>query len=185
MSERGPSRVSERPAGRRADAADSDVALREWEELVGALDYPMFIVTVAGRDDRAGCLVGFASQCSIDPPRFMVWLSDKNRTFRLAREARVMVVHLVPSDAWELAELFGSRTGDEADKFERCRWAAGPEATPVLADCTSWFAARILETVPCGDHWGFLLEPFDAAGGSEERPLKFQSAKELEPGHEA
>src|SRR4051794_41781759 len=52
-------------------------------ELIDELDYPMFIVTVAAGGERAGCLVGFATQCSINPPRFLVCLSDKNRTFRV------------------------------------------------------------------------------------------------------
>lgn len=37
------------------------------EALTAALDYPMFVVTVAAGGERAGCLVGFATQCSIDP----------------------------------------------------------------------------------------------------------------------
>jgi flavin reductase (DIM6/NTAB) family NADH-FMN oxidoreductase RutF len=49
-------------------------------ELVSQLDYAMFIVTTAADDERAWCLVGFASQASIHPPRFLVGLSDKNRT---------------------------------------------------------------------------------------------------------
>src|SRR3954468_19640786 len=101
-------------------------------ELIDELDYPMFIVTVAAGDERAGCLIGFATQCSINPPRFLVCLSNKNRTFRVARDAKILVVHLVPDDAAELAELFGSRTGDEVDKFELCDWSPGPGGTPVL-----------------------------------------------------
>ena len=156
-----------------------------FEELVGRLDYPMFVVTVAGPTERDGCLAGFTTQSSVDPPRFIVCLSDKNRTFLIAGEADVMIVHLVPADAMDVAELFGSRTGDDVDKFERCRWSPGPADTPVLADCPSWFAARILERFPAGDHWAFLLEPFEATCGSEGEPLTFQRARVLEPGHDA
>jgi flavin reductase (DIM6/NTAB) family NADH-FMN oxidoreductase RutF len=161
------------------------VTIESFDELVGRLDYPMFIVTVAGERERDGCLVGFTTQSSVDPPRFIVCLSDKNRTFRIAREAELMVVHLVPADALELAELFGSRTGDEVDKFECCRWFPGPESTPVLTDCPTWFAGRVLERFPAGDHWAFLLEPFKAGSGSEGEPLTFQRARVLDPGHEA
>src|SRR5687768_3377562 len=101
-------------------------------ELVADLDYPMFIVTATNGRERSGCLVGFATQCSINPPRFLVCLSDKNRTYRVAREAQLLVVHLVPAEADQLAELFGSQTGDEIDKFERCDWHDGPGGTPVL-----------------------------------------------------
>src|SRR5512146_282340 len=110
----------------------------------------MFIVTAAARGERAGCLVGFATQCSIDPERFIACISDKNRTFRVASEASVLVVHVVPEGADELAELFGSETGDEVDKFERCAWTPGPAGTPVLDDCGNWFAGRILNRFDVG-----------------------------------
>ncbi len=154
-------------------------------ELVSELDYPMFIVTVASGGELAGCLVGFATQCSIDPPRFLVCLSDKNRTFRVAAGASVLVVHLVPSEASELASLFGEVTGDEVDKFERCSWTAGPEGTPILDDCGNWFAGRILERLDAGDHHAFVLDPFDAASDPGEGQFDFHRARRMEPGHEA
>ena len=154
-------------------------------ELVSELDYPMFIVTVASGDDRAGCLVGFTTQCSIDPPRFLVCLSDKNRTFRVARDAEVMVVHLVPHDADDLAALFGEHTGDDIDKFARCSCSVGPEGTPILDGCGNWFAARILDRMEGGDHRVFLLEPFEAASAPREEPFEFHRARRMQPGHEA
>ena len=158
---------------------------REVHQLVSALDYPMFIVTVAAAGERAGCLVGFATQCSIDPPRFLVCLSDKNRTFRIGRDAETMVVHLVPDDADQLADLFGGETGDEIDKFERVSWRPGPDGTPVLDDCDNWFAGRILDRIPAGDHCAYLLEPTEAHGEEGETPFTFHRAKRIEPGHEA
>ncbi len=70
-------------------------------------------------------------------------------------------------------------------KFARCRWTEGPSGTPLLVDCGNWFAARILERMRGGDHWGFLLDPFEAASDSGERPFNFHRAKRLEPGHSA
>jgi flavin reductase (DIM6/NTAB) family NADH-FMN oxidoreductase RutF len=154
-------------------------------ELVSTIDYPMYIVTVAAGDERAGCLVGFTTQCSVDPPRFMACLSDKNRTFRVAQGAEVLVVHLVPDDAEELAERFGSETGDDVDKFREVDWEPGPGGAPVLAACRNWFAGRILDRRPVGDHWAFLLEPIEAASDPDEDAFRFHRARRLEPGHEA
>jgi flavin reductase (DIM6/NTAB) family NADH-FMN oxidoreductase RutF len=161
-----------------------DSAAREVHALVSDLDYPMFIVTATNGRERAGCLVGFATQCSIDPPRFLVCLSDKNRTFRVAREAEVVVVHLVPAEADDLAQLFGSETGDEVDKFDRCAWHEGPQGTPVLDGCGNWFAGRILERIPAGDHCALLLDPFDAHSDGSEHAFTFHRARRIEPGHE-
>ena len=153
--------------------------------LVGELDYAMLVVTVSAGGRRAGCLVGFATQASIDPPRFAVYLSEKNRTYRVACEADMLGVHFLSADDGDLAELFGSETGDEVDKFERVEWTAGPQDVPLLGRCGNRFAGRVLERSPAGDHVMFLLEPVAADHAHAMRPFPFHRAKRLEPGHEA
>jgi flavin reductase (DIM6/NTAB) family NADH-FMN oxidoreductase RutF len=157
---------------------------RAFQSLVGRLDYPMWIVTTAARGERAGCLIGFATQTSIDPARFLVCISDKNRTCRVAEDAGAMAVHLVPRERGDLAELFGGETGDDADKFARAEWRDGPAGVPVLAGCPSWFAGRVLGRMPLGDHVGHLLEPSGGGDGGEAW-LGFTRAKAIDPGHEA
>ena len=166
-------------------ARDDGQRAPEVHRLVSAIDYPMYIATVADGDRRGGCLVGFTTQCSIDPPRFLVCISVRNHTFRIARTARVMVVHLVPEHGGDLAELFGSRTGDDLDKFAMCDWTPGPDGTPVLAGCPNWFAGRVLQRIPAGDHWAFLLDTFAAESAPDADAFTFHRAKRIEPGHEA
>jgi len=159
--------------------------LTEFERLMAQLDYSLFVVTVAVGEERSGCLVGFASQVSIHPPRFLVGLSVKNRTYRVASQgAGVLCVHFVPEQAQELAELFGGETGDEVDKFSRCDWRPGPGGVPVIKELEDWFAGRVLERLPFGDHCGFLLEPIDGEAHRSGAPLTFRRAKRIEPGHE-
>lgn len=145
----------------------------------------MGIVTTTDGSERAGCLVGFAAQCSIDPPLVMVWLSKRNHTTRVAAGAGALLVHPPAQSDRDLATLFGEETGDEVDKFARCRWEPGPEGLPLLLACTRWFAGRIVERLDTGDHVGHLLEPFAAAAGPWSGQLGFQSVKDLEPGHRA
>jgi flavin reductase (DIM6/NTAB) family NADH-FMN oxidoreductase RutF len=156
----------------------------EFERLMAQLDYSLFIVTTAAGGERSGCLVGFASQVSIHPQRFLICISVKNHTFAVAQRAETLVVHFVPESAEELAVLFGGQTGDEIDKFERCQWEEGPDGIPVLSDLEDWFAGRILERADFGDHWGFLLEPIDGETHRSGATLTFRRAKWIEPGHE-
>jgi flavin reductase (DIM6/NTAB) family NADH-FMN oxidoreductase RutF len=156
-----------------------------FEAFVGRLDYPMFVVTTAAGGERAGCLVGFATQCSIDPPRLLVCVSDKNRTYRVLRRAQAMAVHAVPAEAEDLVELFGGETGDEEDKFARCEWRDGPEGVPVLTACPTWLAGRIARRLPMGDHVGHVLEPIAGEAGDDREHYPFRRARRIEPGHEA
>jgi flavin reductase (DIM6/NTAB) family NADH-FMN oxidoreductase RutF len=156
-----------------------------FQRLVAQLDYPMFIATVAAGGERAGCLIGFATQASIDPPRFLAGISDKNRTHRVAQRADSMAIHLVPAQATGLAELFGGETGDDVDEFERCSWHPGPDGVPLLDECPNRFVGRILERVDFGDHTAHLLEPVAAEADEKSGQLGFHRAKRIEPGHEA
>jgi flavin reductase (DIM6/NTAB) family NADH-FMN oxidoreductase RutF len=132
----------------------------------------------------AGCLVGFASPVSIHPPRFLVGLSDKNGTYRVALGSHVLVVHFVPEDATDLAELFGGETGDDVDTFAACAWRPGPEGAPILCEFEDWFACRIVDRFGFGDRCGFLLEPIDGEARRGQSQLTFHRAKRIDPGHD-
>jgi flavin reductase (DIM6/NTAB) family NADH-FMN oxidoreductase RutF len=157
-----------------------------FEKLVALLNYPMFVVTTHARGVNAGCLVGFASQASIQPPRFLVGLSNKNHTFRVAADAAHLAVHLFDTEHLEVAELFGGQTGDTVNKFDRCAWHRGPEGLPILDDAAAWFVGKILDRFSLGDHVGHLLEPVDGDPPHElERWVSFGDVRDMEPGHEA
>jgi len=144
----------------------------------------MFIVTAVGSGgERAGCLIGFGTQCSIKPPRFLAGISKENRTFDVVTRAETVVVHFLGREQRQLAQLFGGETGDEVDKFELCEWAPGPDEVPVLKDVPGWFAGRVLERQDLGDHLGLLLEPFTAEDRGGALDLGFQGVKSIEPGH--
>jgi flavin reductase (DIM6/NTAB) family NADH-FMN oxidoreductase RutF len=163
---------------------DGEAAL---DRVAAGLDTPMLIVTAATADGgRSGCLVGFWTQCSIHPPRVLVCVSEANHTFPVAAEAPVLAVHWLAEDDRPLAELFGSTTGDEVDKFERCSWRPGPGGAPVLAGVKAWVAGPVVSRFDVGDHVAFVVAP--EAGAVDEpsaRHLGFQAVKDLEPGHPA
>ena len=158
--------------------------------LTSVIDYPMLVVTCANGHDRAGCLVGFATQCSIAPLRYVVCISQANHTALVASQADVLAVHLLAWDQKDLAELFGSRTGDDIDKFERCRWEPGPAGTPLLVDCPYRFVGRVVDRLGLGDHTGYLLDvaaDADSTTGKPGafRPLTYQQIRDLVAGHPA
>jgi flavin reductase (DIM6/NTAB) family NADH-FMN oxidoreductase RutF len=163
----------------------ADAERQPFDRIVAALDYPMLIATVSREGEPAGCLVGFGTQCSVDPERFLVCLSRNNRTYRLAVEAPTLVVHALARDQRELAELFGGATGDDIDKFARCRWRRGPDGTPILDDAPAWFAGTIESRLDVGDHVAFVLAPTAAELRRDFEPFPTSRGASIEPGHEA
>lgn len=118
------------------------------------------------------------SQCSIDPPRFVVWLSKKNRTYRIACGGSILGVHLLRDDDLPLAEHFGSKTADEGvDKLVAVDWEPGPDGVPVVNGC-DWFGGRMLQRIDTGgDHEGFVLEPSTGGSSAPARRSSGSSAR--------
>ncbi|MFD4569440.1 flavin reductase family protein [Streptomyces sp. NPDC058467] len=150
------------------------------------LNPEMCVVTAAAGGERAGCLVGFASQCSLRPVRFVVWLSKVNRTFEVARCAGFLAVHLLTPQQYEVAALFGGESGDHVDKFAHIRWTQGHGGSVVLEDSPAWFVGRIEQRIDAGDHVGFVLDPVQC--GEQEKAgggplLRLADVLTIEPGH--
>lgn len=156
------------------------------ERITGRLTYPMLVVTAASGGERSGCLVGFSTQCSINPVRFLVCLSERNHTYRVATGATHIALHLLTDAQHDVAALFGEQTGDEVDKFSRIRWRDGTGGVPILEDAPAWVVGRVLDRRPLGDHVGFLVEPVDASCRDGDWDyLDFAAVRDMAPGHEA
>ncbi len=157
--------------------------------IVDQLEYPMFVVAAAVEGDADACLVGFTTQCSIEPSRFVACLSKVNHTFELASQADVLTVHRLRAEQHELAEHFGGVSAhDDPNKLAGCQWAPGPEGAPVIDGC-DWFAGRIVDRLDVGDHVAFVVAPF--AGDCRETTryetaqLGAQEAFDIEAGRPA
>lgn len=159
-----------------------------FDEITAAIDYPMYVVTTTSPAGRSGCLVGFATQASIEPRRFLIGLSKTNHTHDVAAGADQLAVHLIPREHFELAQLFGGETGTTVDKFAHCEWTEGPGGLPVLTGADMWFAGRVLTRMDLGDHTGYLLEPFDGEvrrDSDHSNWVHFADATDITPGNSA
>jgi flavin reductase (DIM6/NTAB) family NADH-FMN oxidoreductase RutF len=160
-----------------------DADAQAFEAIMAAIELPSYVVTTAAGGERAGCLVGFATRCSIDPPRFGVWLSKLNRTYRVAGSATTLAVHLLRDGDGDLAQLFGGDTGDEVDKFAAIEWHPGPDGCPVV-ERLDWFAGSIVDRVDTGDHVAFVLAPHAGNCRHGDAPqLSGEKVGAIEPGH--
>jgi flavin reductase (DIM6/NTAB) family NADH-FMN oxidoreductase RutF len=157
-------------------------AVTEFARFVAGLDYPLFVVTTSVESELTGCLIGFATQCSIHPPRFLACISKTNHTFRVATQSAVLAVHIVDGKNKEIAELFGGQTGDVVDKFKGVSWHI-VDGVPVLDACARWFTASVMQRIDLGDHVGHVLDPISIHSGSDSSQLTYQQAHDIEPGH--
>lgn len=157
-----------------------------FDALAALADPAMVVVTVAHEGERAGCLVGFHGQSSIDPRRYAVWLSKANRTYRVALRATHLAVHLLVAGDHEAAARFGGETGDEVDKFAGAAWRPGPGGVPLLDACPRRMVlARTTLLDEGGDHVLVVGEPVAAWAPdiTGQRPFRLGAAGDITAGH--
>jgi len=154
------------------------------DDLVAAADQALVVFTTAAGDQRSGCLVGFHTQCSIEPFQYAVWISKANRTYRLVPFASHFAVHFLRPGDEQVAELFGAETGDDIDKFARCSWTEAAGGVPLLAGMPAAVFERRSLFEEEGDHICIVGEPVRVEP-QDFTPMRLSAAEHLEPGHQS
>ena len=155
-----------------------------FDDIMTALDTPVAVVTTATASDRAGCLIGFHAQASIQPPRLAIWLSKANHTYRVGILASHLAVHFLADTDHDLAELFGTRTGDDIDKFAHCDWEPTEEGVPLLDRCGHRIVLRKHAVLDDGgDHVCVVGDPVTATSSGPFTPLRLAAVRDLVAGH--
>lgn len=157
-----------------------------FDAFVARLDGALLVVTAVADEQPAGCIVGFHTQCSIDPPRYAVWLSKANFTYRVALFSSHLALHLVDAGERLLLQLFGGTSGDDTEKFALVDWAPGPGGVPLLMQCPSRVVLERSSVVDDGgDHVCFVGVPVEAVCSPDVVPMRLADASDVEAGHDA
>jgi flavin reductase (DIM6/NTAB) family NADH-FMN oxidoreductase RutF len=158
----------------------------DFETLMSSIDPPLIVLTTAAEDERAGCLVGFHAQSSIEPHRYCIWLSKANHTYRVGLRAKRFAVHFLTGDDFSLAEHFGTLTGDDTDKFAGIDFELDEHGVPLLSACPNRMSLERLAMLDDGgDHVCITTQVLSAASGDAFDPLRVSKAAHLVAGHDS
>lgn len=156
---------------------------RAFEQLVAGTDPAMVVVTTTAESALAGCLVGYHSQSSMSPEHYCLWLSKANHTYRVGLRATHLAVHVLSEDDLALAELFGTRTGEDCDKFAELEVDTGQHGVPLLCDCPHQLVLeRIAVLDDGGDHVCVTGRVVWARSPGGLTPLRLSDVTHLQPG---
>ncbi|MCU4299039.1 flavin reductase [Brevibacterium permense] len=158
----------------------------ELDDLMASVDSPLIVVTTSAEGERAGCLVGFHSQASIDPGHYCFWLLKANHTYRVALRSDHFAVHFPTTADSELARFFGSRSGSETDKFAGLDLTVTEDGVPLLTALPNrLIVERITMLDDGGDHVCLTarVDSVEIAGGFTA--LRPSQLGDLTPGHNA
>jgi flavin reductase (DIM6/NTAB) family NADH-FMN oxidoreductase RutF len=154
------------------------------DDLMASVDAPLIVVTTSAEGERAGCLVGFHSQASIDPQRYCFWLSKANHTYRVALRSDRFAVHFPTSADRDLARHFGAVSGSDTDKFSGLDFTVTDEGVPLLANLPNRLLVdRVSMLDDGGDHVCLTARVVSVGGEGRFTALRPSQLGDLTPGH--
>lgn len=164
----------------------TDAGAEAFDTLMASVDQPLVVVTTAAANEQAGCLVGFHAQSSITPRHYCVWLSKANHTYRVSLRSKSFAVHFLTAGDIDLAERFGTRTGEEDDKFAGLEVGHDEYDVPLLEACPNRLSLERISLLDDGsDHVCVTARVRSAHTSGAFTPLRVSDAAHLEPGHES
>jgi flavin reductase (DIM6/NTAB) family NADH-FMN oxidoreductase RutF len=106
------------------------------------------IVTARGEDGPAGFLGLSASHICADPPLMLVSIDKRTSALAAVLSARHFAVNFLPSDAAEIADMFGGKGALKgAARFETARWQTLTTGAPVLSSALGAMDCTLEETI--------------------------------------
>lgn len=153
--------------------------------LLTSADSALVVVTTMAEGESAGCVVGFHSQASMSPRHYCFWLSKANHTYRVGLRARHFAIHFLTADDLPIAEAFGTRTGDDTDKFSPLEVETTEHGVPLLAACPNRLLLDRLTLLDNGGDHVCLTGHVDSTHCEDSfTPLRLSDAAHLTPGHD-
>ena len=117
---------------------------------------PKVLVSCRSEDGEDNALaVGYACNCSYDPPMAMVGIVPSRYSYKMVKETGVFVVNLVTKDFEEQFMFLGSKSGRDMKKLEELKLNVGDGVkvnAPLLLDCPVCIECTVVDSIMTGSH---------------------------------
>lgn len=121
---------------------------------------PDILVSCRDKDGKNNALaVGYACNCSYDPPMVMVGIVPSRYSYHIIKETGVFVVNLVPEHLREQYGYLGSHSGRDENKLEKLKLNLGEGKkinAPLLLDCPVNIECTVVNSIKTGSHEMFV-----------------------------
>ena len=155
-----------------------------FDDLMGSANAALLVVTTAVDDVRAGCLVGYHAQASMDPQHYSFWLSKANHTYRVGLLATHFAVHFLTAHDHDMAVHFAAQSGQDTDKFADIAVETGDHGLPyVTALPNRMVLERISVLDDGGDHVCVTARVVAAESDEHFTPLRLTDVGDVQPAH--
>lgn len=121
---------------------------------------PDILVSCKNKNGEVNALaVGYAGNCSFDPPMLMVGIVPSRYSYHMIKETGEFVVNLVPENLKKQYAYLGSTSGRDEDKLVKAemKYEKGIKVdAPILLDCPVNIECTVVDSIMTGSHEMFI-----------------------------
>lgn len=132
----------------------------EIAQLFRSISLGVHVIAVAHEGRREAFTAASLMQVSYKPLHLALAASPAHHSWPLLQRAGAFGVSVLERGQIALARHFGLNSGATTDKFAGQGWSS-LGGMPVLDEALAWFACRVVQVVPGGDHQLVLAEVVD------------------------
>jgi flavin reductase (DIM6/NTAB) family NADH-FMN oxidoreductase RutF len=157
----------------------SELESLEVSVALSNISHPVAIITTRSGEKINGMTAAWVAQTSIDPPIVYVSISPLRYTWEMVDGSDHFGVSLLGYGQEEIAEIFGTTSGRDRDKFG----ILGIEPfialkdIPLIPSSVVAFVSKKIKCVEIGDHYAVFGEVVEAWKGPDSEPLGWFRSK--------
>jgi len=152
---------------------------KKLRQFAGQFPTGVVVVTAYDNSDRLhGLTLNAVTSVSLDPPLYLICLSNTSNTLSAILENRRFGINFLSEHQQSVSRVFA---GKSDNKFDSIPYRRGYERVPLLQEAVATAVCRVENIFPGGDHQIVVgrLETYDIVGG---HPLMFLRGQYLKPG---
>lgn len=139
------------------------------------MTYGLYLIASAAGDELAGYIANTAFQVTAEPPQIAISCHKDNTTAEIIERSGVFSISVLEKDTDAgLIGLFGYKSGNEKEKFERVNYKTGNNGAPVILTHTiAYFECKVVDKFDVGSHFLFIGEVTDGELLEDKDPITY------------
>ncbi|HEY8450159.1 MAG TPA: flavin reductase family protein [Bacillota bacterium] len=142
------------------------------KQVLRKLTYGLYVAAAVDGEQAAAATINWLSQASFEPPLVMMAIKKDSGLHSLLDRGVPVAVNILGADQKAIAEAFFRPTQRDGNTLNGHPFQPGTSGAPLLTDVPAAFEAKVVGSLPGGDHTVFVVEVTDAHLRRDEKPLE-------------
>jgi len=139
------------------------------------MTYGLYLIASSDGDDLAGYIANTAFQVTASPAQIAISCHKDNTSARIIEKSGFFSISVLEKETDAgLIGLFGYKSGNEKEKFDRVNYKTGKNGAPViLTHSTAYFECEVVDKIDVGSHYLFIGKVTEGEIINENDPLTY------------